>query len=681
MSDATPSDVPVPGDVEGKGNTAFARIELVWPGKDVPSVPRQEDDGRWRLDPRPAARRLHPLVEPVLHGDPTNGSVGLVVSGERLAALSTLRRRFPRAVTFAYLDVPRIEIDDQTAAFRGDPTYAYSTWFSVLRAHLDAVLPLMSRAGVVAMLSGDIEEPYARLLLGDALGRDNYIGTIVWQRSYGPRNMRGMKEFTATHDCIVLFSVDKGVMPAVGLRRDAEEAGFANPDGDPRQAWRAAHKGARTRREKSDFNTYVPPYRWRVVDGDLPEGLWRLNPLTGVIWGPPTEVGEFPLVVEVTDSAGGAATAKVVLRCGEAGAPPELPPIPWVFEEVATKGKLRVASKELPEALVNKEYSAVLLAAGGTPYTAAPKRPGSGRYWEFADDTLKAAYARDMVDLGADGDVIPRIKTYATELGEEVVQNQQTWWPAKARDGSPFAGFTQDATKHLKKLRELGFIGEATTTSKPEHLLARLLSIFTRPGDLSLEMFGSTADLAAVALKLRRDFVYLSGATERERALLADCAIGRLEAVADGKDNDLHERDGEIRMSPDAYLPFAGGGGFASCRVGDWLFEQGDREDFPHMNRAFGDAPMLASAVLTAQGFLPDADDPFHGSGADGSRAVVVPPEEFLTPELASRLVSASEAKRLTIFYFMASDEFDPSLAPPTAAYRRVPTEIALFER
>src|SRR5207248_336358 len=145
--------------------TGYGRIELVWPGKDVPSVPRQDSSGRWHLDPEPTTRRLYPLVDLAFHGDGSTGSSGLVVSGDRLAALTTLRRAYPRKAFFAYFDVPRIEIDDKASAFRGDPTYAYSTWLSVLQAHLDAVIPLMNRAGVVAVLSGDLEEPYAREVL------------------------------------------------------------------------------------------------------------------------------------------------------------------------------------------------------------------------------------------------------------------------------------------------------------------------------------------------------------------------------------------------------------------------------------------------------------------------------------------------------------------------------------
>jgi hypothetical protein len=666
----------------GMGNAVpeqsdYAQIELVWPGKDRVTVPVQQPDGRWRLDPSPTVRNLSPLVELARHGTEGPAS-GLAVSGDRLRALLTLRRWYPRAVRFAYIDAPRIEIDDQIAAFQGDTTYVYSTWLSTMRTHLESLTPLLHRGGVVAVHVGDLEEPYARHLASEYYGRDNYIGTVVWQRSYGPRNMRGMKEFTATHDCIILFAIDKGALLPVGLRQDAAAAGYSNPDSDPRGAWKAAHKGARTRRARSDFNTFVPPYRWRIVEGRLPDGLWRLNPLTGVIWGDPTESGDFPFTVEVTDSAGAQATSAFVLHSREAGDAPELPEVPWLFDEISTDGELRVATTELPDAVVGREFSALILASGGTPYTAAPKRPGSGRYWEFADETLRLAYARDMVDLGEDGNVIARIKTHAQALGGEVVRNQQTWWPAKARDGSPFAGFTQDATKHLKKLQEMGLVKEAVTSSKPEHLLARLLEIFTSPGDVVLELFGTTADLAAVAAKTGRSFVYLSGNADRDRALFEDCAVPRLLAVIAGTDNNLELVDGEIRVSADAYLPYEGGGQLTTARIGNWLFEQGSREDYPRLNRDYANSDGLASALLTSQGFMP-ATDTAAGMAPDGSRAVVIPADEYLTPEISARLVSDAGGTRLTVFYFMASDDFDPAIAPPNASFRRVPSEVVLF--
>jgi len=191
--------------------STYRSIELVWPGKDVASSVRQDRNGQWHVEPAPAVRRLHPFVDITCFNSGRDGSCGWVVSGDRLAALTTLRRSYARSVTLAYLDIPRVEVDDQAAAFHGDAVFAYSTWLSVVRAHIDAVVPLVNRAGTIAVLAGDLEEPYVRMLLSEVVGRNNYIGTVVWQRSYGPRNMRGMKEFTATHDRIVLFGIDKAL--------------------------------------------------------------------------------------------------------------------------------------------------------------------------------------------------------------------------------------------------------------------------------------------------------------------------------------------------------------------------------------------------------------------------------------------------------------------------------------
>jgi hypothetical protein len=658
-------------------------IELVWPGKTDQVIPRQETDGRWVLEASPDYRRLFPLVELRPYPADSGSALSLVVSGDRTDALRALARGFPQGVRLAYLDVPRIEVDDQTTAFRGDPIYAYSTWLSVLRAHLLAIEPLVSRNGVVVIHTGDIEEPYARLVAEEIFARENRVATIVWQRGYGPRNMKGMKEFTATHDCLLVYAVDKSTLPPVGLR--SVPAGFSNPDDDPRGPWKAEHKGAHSRRAKSDFNTYVPPYRWRIVEGTLPRGLWRLNPLTGVIWGTATEAGEFPITIEVTDSAGNSATRKLILASKTAGEPSPFPQIPWLFEEIKTSGRLRVSTRRLPDAVMNCEYSAICLAEGGVPHTAPPKRPGSGRYWEFADDTLVRAYQRDDVHLGRDGSAIPHPKTHREGVGDNVVVNQMTWWPGRERGGTEsatFAGYTEDATKHLKKLQAAGLLSRIVTTGKPEHLLARLIDIFTDPQDVVLELFGEAADLSAVAIKRGRRFLYLSGTSDRQRELLEGCALPRLRAVVDGKDRELETHQDEIRMRADAYLPYEGGGSFITCAVGSWLFERRLREDLPRLATGYSRFEELRSALLTSQGFFPRADE----TGPDGFSmigngvAVVLPPDEYLDRETVADIVAkfAPSYERVTVFYFRSAEDFDQTTLVDGVICRRVPNEVTI---
>jgi hypothetical protein len=664
-------------------SSSYSKIELVWPGKDKQFRPQQQADGSWQLLEVPDYKTLSPFNNIESYPAAAEWADSIVVSGDRLEVMNTLSRCVKRNIRLVYYDTPRLDVDDKAAAFKGDTTFKVTTWLVVLRSHVQAVLSMVSYEGVLVVHTGDAEEPYARLVLDELLDRENHVATIVWQRGYGPRNMRGMREFTATHDCLLVYAIRKSTLPAVGLRTAPE--GFSNPDEDPRGPWKAEHKGAHSYRAKSDFNTYIPPYRWTIVEGELPKGLWRLNPLTGVIFGIPEEEVTQELRIEVTDTEGSKSEKKFELRCVEDGVQPTLPEIPWIFEEINTTGALRITTDSLPTAVVGQEYSAVCLAEGGVPFTGAPRRPGSGRYWEFADDTLIEAYQRDEVYLGRDGNAIPHPKTYSIAVGETVVKNQMTWWPGRERSGSSttaFAGYTEDATKHLKKLAELNLISKVVNTAKPEQLIARLIEIFTNPNDVVLEVFGEAADLAAVAIKTGRRFIYLAGESDRQRDLLENCALPRLRAVVNGQDLNLEENDGEIRMRSDAYLPFKGGGSFLVCKLGTWLFHKKLTEEFPRLNRTFRDFDSLKTALITADGFFPmpreavvDGRSLYSDSGA-----VVIPPDEYLDDKRAAEIVSNVKPRfdQLVIYYFRSADSFDPSKISNGVVCRRVPTEMTL---
>ena len=306
-------------------------------------------------------------------------------------------------------------------------------------------------------MTSDDEQAFARLICDELFGRDHHVATIVWQKRYAPLNMRGMKEFTTAHDYLFAYAVDKETLPPVGLRTAPE--GFANRDDDPRGPWKAEHKGAATRRESTDFDTFVPPYRWALVEGRLPNGVWRISPLSGVIFGERIEEpGDFPIMVEVSDSQGNTARKSMMLHVVAAGTPPPLVRVPWAFEEAPAVGRLRIVAEQLPEGVLGERYSAVLLADGGAPFRDEPKRPSMPRFWEYSISTLADAYAEDKVEFGAKGNSIPKIKRYLHEVGDVAVVNQTSWWPGRDGKKDVFAGYTQDATRHLRSMVETGLI-------------------------------------------------------------------------------------------------------------------------------------------------------------------------------------------------------------------------------
>ena len=97
----------------------------------------------------------------------------------------------------------------------------------------------------------------------------------------------------------------------------------------------------------------VVPYAWNITSGNLPAGL-GLDPATGIISGVPTIAGNYPFVMQVSDSQSPPATASA----------------PLSITVNTTLAQLSVVTASLPAGTQNTAYSAMLAATGGvTPYT------------------------------------------------------------------------------------------------------------------------------------------------------------------------------------------------------------------------------------------------------------------------------------------------------------------------
>jgi hypothetical protein len=451
---------------------------------------------------------LHPFLEVSVHGGRDPARVSLLVQGDRLASLSALQKLIPHGFSLAYADIPRIEGFDDSRAFQADPARLHSIWLSVTREHLAAILPLLSRRGVLVAQVGDKEEPYVRLILQELFGHQNHLGSIIWQTHYSPKGGRATEEINPIHETLICYATNREELGRVALPVEAE--GFANPDGDPRGRWKAPQKDAGRDTVRLTYN--IPPYRWALVDGRLPPGVWRISPMSGVIWGSQlTEDGQYEFTVKVEDSEGNSSTANFVIAVTSDGQGTSVMPTDawWRASPPEESAKAPSISRaKLPTGAVGQEYRAVLIASGGKPLRGTP-RPGRG--WGFGEGTLVGAILQDRCYFGQEGTAIPQPKTYLRDFREGMrLVNVSSWWSGED------VGWTQDATKHLKGLKEAGLIQDVNPTAKPEMLLSRLLDIFSAKGDFVLDVFSRSADFSATALKRERRFFGLIGASDTE---------------------------------------------------------------------------------------------------------------------------------------------------------------------
>ena len=97
-------------------------------------------------------------------------------------------------VRLAYLDPP-FNTGERFADFHD--AMDRRAWLSAMKPRLLAAWRLLREDGSLWVHCDDAEQAALRVLLDDALGRDAFVATVVWQRRYSRENRRA---FSTAHD-------------------------------------------------------------------------------------------------------------------------------------------------------------------------------------------------------------------------------------------------------------------------------------------------------------------------------------------------------------------------------------------------------------------------------------------------------------------------------------------------
>lgn len=147
-------------------------------------------------------------------------------------------------------------------------------------------------------------------------------------------------------------------------------------------------------------------------------------------------------------------------------------------------------------------------------------QPPRGRSWYATEPTFKSLLKDDRIWFPRNGAGSPRLKLFSEQLRGLV---PFTVWT------SSDTGSNDDAKRHLLTL----FPHEPVfDTPKPEQLLERIIHIASNPGDLVVDIFGGSGTTAAVAHKMKRQWVV----AERNLQTVADFLIPRMQSVVGGAD-------------------------------------------------------------------------------------------------------------------------------------------------
>lgn len=184
------------------------RLELTWTNKSLRLL--ADEDGRYEWvspsDYRVAEVRLLDEVAVVGAVGRTRARDNLLIRGDALNALRSLARlpefarEFLGKVKLAYLDPP---FNTQQSFLHYDDALEHSVWLTMMRDRLVQVRELLAPDGSVWVHLDDSEVAYCRVMMDELFGRDNFVATVIWEKTDSPR--MDAKSFSVRHDTILVY--------------------------------------------------------------------------------------------------------------------------------------------------------------------------------------------------------------------------------------------------------------------------------------------------------------------------------------------------------------------------------------------------------------------------------------------------------------------------------------------
>lgn len=219
------------------------RYQFTWPGKREAKLEAR----------RPIKKTMRPCPEKSKDWDTTEN---LYIEGDNLEALKIMRETYAGKVKLIYIDPPyntghdfvydddfsqtRAEYDAQSGDYNkeGGRLVAnpesngrfHSDWCSMMYPRLMLARDMLCDDGAIFISIDDNESKNLRAICDEVFGAACFVGDVIWQKTYSPRN--DSKGIPTVAEHILVYCRVSGWIPQRLPRTEAMNAGYGSPDGD-----------------------------------------------------------------------------------------------------------------------------------------------------------------------------------------------------------------------------------------------------------------------------------------------------------------------------------------------------------------------------------------------------------------------------------------------------------------
>lgn len=103
----------------------------------------------------------------------------LVIKGNNLLALHSLKSEFAGKIKLIYIDPPYNTGND---GFKYNDNFNHSTWLTFMKNRLEVAKELLRDDGAIFISIDDNEQAYLKVLMDSIFGKENFIGQFIWHK-------------------------------------------------------------------------------------------------------------------------------------------------------------------------------------------------------------------------------------------------------------------------------------------------------------------------------------------------------------------------------------------------------------------------------------------------------------------------------------------------------------------
>ena len=239
---------------------------------------------------------LRPCPEESVEWDSTQN---LMIEGDNLEVLKLLQKSYTNKVKLIYIDPPyntgkdfvyrdnhkdgirnylkitgQLDGNGDKLCSNSDASGRFHTnWLNMMYPRLKVARTLLREDGVIFISLDDGEVDNARKMCSELFGEENFVTTVIWQKKYAPAN--DAKWLSDNHDYVLVVARSKELWrPTLLPRTNGANARYANPDNDPRGAWKPGGLDVKTYSEQYDYEIETPSGR---IVKPPPGSCWRYS--------------------------------------------------------------------------------------------------------------------------------------------------------------------------------------------------------------------------------------------------------------------------------------------------------------------------------------------------------------------------------------------------------------------